>query len=148
MRYHIVMGKPIIILDTNIFISALLGPSGASRKIIRECLEGSFQPIMGNALFREHEDLLLRKNLFKKCILNDAERNKLFDAFLSVCQWVSVYYGWRPNLKDESDNHLIELAVAGGAQYLVTKNTKDFKNPELLFSSFQIVRPEKFIKEV
>lgn len=148
MRYHIVMGKPIIILDTNIFISALLGPTGASRIIIRGCLQGLFQPIMGNALFQEHEELLQREKLFKKCILDNNERGDLFDAYLSVCQWVSVYSGWRPNLKDEADNHLIELAVAGGAQYLVTKNTKDFKDPELRFSHFQIMRPEKFIKEV
>lgn len=103
---------------------------------------------MGNTLFREHEEILQRIKLFENCILDNSERNKLFDAFLSVCQWVSVYYGWRPNLKDEGDNHLIELAVAGGAEYLVTKNTKDFKDPELKFSHVKIVRPEKFIKEV
>jgi len=148
MRYHIIMNKTIIILDTNIFISALLGPTGASREVIRRCLKGLYRPIMGNTLFREYEELLQRKKLFKHCILDNSERDKLFDAFLSVCQWVSVYYGWRPNLKDEADNHLIELAVAGGVQYLVTKNTKDFKDPELRFSHFQIVRPEKFIQEV
>jgi putative PIN family toxin of toxin-antitoxin system len=148
MRYHVVMSIPIILLDTNIFISALLGPTGASREIIRKCLKGCYQPIMGNTLFREYEDLLQRRKLFRNCILNNAERNKLFDSFLSVCLWVSIYYGWRPNLKDEGDNHLIELAVAGGAQYLVTKNTRDFINPELRFPQFQIVRPEKFLKEV
>ncbi|WP_345792637.1 hypothetical protein AAG895_14140 [Thauera sp. JM12B12] len=27
-------------------------------------------------------------------------------------RWVSVYFGWRPNLPDEGDNHLFELALA------------------------------------
>ena len=53
-----------------------------------------------------------------------------------------------PNLRDEADNHLIELAVAGGADYLITKNTKDFNNAELQFSTFKIIRPERFIQEV
>ena len=30
---------------------------------------------------------------------------------MSRCRWVEVFYAWRPNLPDEADNHLIELAV-------------------------------------
>ena len=69
-------------------------------------------------------------------------------ALLSTCQWVTVYYGWRPNLRDEVDNHSVELAVAGGAAYLVTKNIKDFQNPELRFQGLRIVDPASFLKEV
>ncbi len=142
------MGKPVILLDTNIFVSALLGPIGASRKILRGCLQNNYQPLMGTALFCEYETLMRREKLFKSCVLDHIERENLLDAFLSVCQWVTIYYGWRPNLRDEADNHLIELAVAGGADYLITKNTKDFNNAELQFSTFKIIRPERFIQEV
>ncbi len=103
---------------------------------------------MGNALFLEYEDLMARDRLFAQCALDAAERNVLLDAFLSTCQWTTVYYGWRPNLKDEADNHLIELAVAGGADFLVTKNSKDFENPELAFGGFHIVDPITFLKEI
>ncbi len=41
--------------------------------------------------------------------------------------------GWRPNLKGESDNQLIELAVAGGASKIVTANIRDFVRAELPF---------------
>ena len=37
-------------------------------------------------------------------------------------RWVVVYYGWCPNLPDEADNHLIELALAGGPATIVTHN--------------------------
>lgn len=103
---------------------------------------------MGNALFREYEDLLQRDHIFANCILDKDERIILLDAFLSTCEWVTVYYRWRPNLRDEADNHLIELAVAGGADYLVTKNIKDFKNPELQFPALQIIDPIAFLKEI
>jgi predicted nucleic acid-binding protein len=53
---------------------------------------------------------------------------------------------WRPNLKDEADNHLIELAVAGNAQIIVTKNVKDFQNAELVFPNLSILRPEEIIR--
>ena len=144
----LLIGVIVFFLDTNIFVSALLGSGGSSRIIIRRCLEGQYQPLMGNALFSEYESLLHRSDLFESCALNADEREEIFDAFLSVCRWVTIYFGWRPNLKDEADNHLIELAVAGAAEYLITKNTRDFQGAELLFSDFKVVRPEQFIDEV
>ena len=45
--------------------------------------------------------------------LTPKEREDLLDAFLSVCEWVPIYFLWRPNLPDEGDNHLMELVVAG-----------------------------------
>jgi len=137
-----------IILDTNIFVSAILGPSGASRIVLLDCLKEKFLPLMGEALFREYEDLLQREHIFAGCVLGKDDRNLLLDAFLSTCEWVTVYSRWRPNLRDEADNHLVELAVAGGADYLVTHNIKDFINPELHFPAVKIIDPITFLKEI
>lgn len=49
-------------------------------------------------------------------------------------------------MRDEGDNHLIELAVAGSAHYLVTRNMRDFAVNELKFPGLQIVSPEKFFE--
>jgi predicted nucleic acid-binding protein len=59
-----------------------------------------------------------------------------------------VYYLWRPNLPDEADNHLIELALAGGAEYLLTHNVRDFARPELRFPLLKIRTPSQFLREV
>ena len=141
--------NPVIVLDTSVFVAALLGTgSGASRGVLRTCLEGRCEPLMGTTLFLEYEALLKREALFEHCSLTASEREALLDALLSVCRWVPVYYTWRPNLRDEADNHLIELAVAGGASYIVTKNVRDFKNAELRFPEIRIVLPEAFLQEV
>jgi predicted nucleic acid-binding protein len=55
---------------------------------------------------------------------------------------------WRPNLKDESDNHLIELAVAGDADVVVTRNLRDLRGAELRFEPLRILSPEDFLKEL
>ncbi|EDN67060.1 Protein of unknown function DUF132 [Beggiatoa sp. PS] len=136
------MYKKRIVVDTNIFIAALLSTNGISRLMIRACLEGAFQPLMGMALFTEYEDLMARDILFTTCPLDATERNKLFNAFLSVCEWKNIYYLWRPNLRDEADNHLVELAISGHAEYIVTYNIRDFKNAQLHFPNLQIVKPE------
>ncbi len=136
-----------IVLDTNVFVAAVLGRRGASREILRRCLTRRYQPLMGTALFLEYESVLTRGELFMNCRLNRDEREALFNAFLSVCQWQTVYFAWRPNLPDEADNHLVELAVAGQATMIVTKNVSDFVRAELHFPGLRIVPPEELVAE-
>lgn len=78
--------------------------------------------------------------------MNKEERQNALDDFLSICKWTKFYYTWRPNLKDEGDNHLIELAVAGGASIIVTNNIRDFRKPELYFPEISILTPNQFIE--
>ena len=135
-----------IVVDTNIFVNALIGQKeSASRELLRQCLQGKYQPLMGNALFAEHQEVVNRDNTIAVCPLTSIERTNLLAAFMSVCQWVRVYYLWRPNLPDEADNHLIELAVAGNAQIIATRNVKDFKRSQLRFSQLQILKPEEIL---
>lgn len=54
---------------------------------------------------------------------------------------------WRPNLKDEADNHIIELAVAGNANKIITHNLKDLKGGELLFPDLSILTPHELLNE-
>jgi putative PIN family toxin of toxin-antitoxin system len=135
-----------IVVDTSVFISALIGPQGPSRELIRRCLRGDYQPLMGNALFSEYESIIQRKEIIAKCPLSLEEMLALLASFISVSQWISIYYLWRPNLKDEADNHLIELAVAGNAQIIATNNIKDFQNTDLLFPNLSILKPEQIIR--
>ncbi len=139
--------KRIVVVDTSVFVSALLNAGGASREVLRRCLRGEFVPLMGAALFTEYEDVLSREALFSKSLVPARERERLFDAFLSVCSWTRVYYLWRPNVRDEADNHLVELAVAGGAELLLTRNVRDFRGMQLRFDRLEVLRPEDITKE-
>lgn len=138
--------KERLVVDTSIFVSALIGATGPSRELIRRCLQGNYQPLMGNALFLEYESVIEREEIQANCPLSESEIKALLEAFLSVCQWINIYYLWRPNLRDEADNHLIELAVAGNAIAIVTNNVKDFQKTELLFPGLSILKPEDMIR--
>ncbi len=111
-------------------------------------LRGGLALLMGVALFAEYESLLARRNLFRKCALNEDERYALLDAFISCCQWVPVYYLWRPNLPDEADNHLVELAAAGGARIIVTNNVRDFVGEQMRFLGIEAMTPGAFLKHL
>jgi uncharacterized protein len=136
---------PRVVVDTNVFIAALLSPAGINRQVVRACLAGRAVPLMGAALFHEYEDLLGREELMAKCPLSLVERKLLLESFLSVAEWVRVYYLWRPNLPDEGDNHLIELAIAGAAEVLVTHNLRDLDRGQLQFPHLRILPPQTFL---
>lgn len=128
-----------LVIDTNVFVAGLRSSDGASREVLRRVLTKRYIPLFGNALWMEYCDLLDRP------VFGDAttaeERRVILAALASCGRWTSVYYGWRPNLPDEADNHLIELALAGGAQGIVTHNTKDLCRGELRLGPLKILTP-------
>ena len=136
-----------MVIDTNVFVGACLG-TGAANRVIASCLTGAHTPLMGAALLAEHEDVLARAPLFVKCRLSAAERGELLDVYLATCRWTRIYFGWRPNLRDEDDNHLIELAVAGGATQVVSRNLRDLRGGQLKFPEIAVMTPAQFLREV
>ena len=135
-----------VVVDTSVFISALIGTRGPSREVIRRCLILEYNPLISNALFQEYEDVSKRSRVRNKCPLSEAEIQELLNAFYSVCNWVPIYYLWRPNIADEGDNFLIELALAGNATHIITNNISDLTNSELSFPELEIVKPEQMLR--
>ena len=136
-----------MVQDTNVFVAALRRGSGASRKVLLACLRRAHDPLMAMALWNEYQDLLGRPEVWKGSQTTPQERQVILDAFAAVALWVQIWFAWRPNLPDEGDNHLIELALNGNAGALVTFNTKDFRKPEMLPRGLDIVTPGAFVKK-
>ena len=135
-----------IVIDTNVLVGALIGQErSANRRLLELCLKGKFKPLIGYTLFAEYEDLINRQSILQLCQRSPEEINVLFDGLLSVCELVKIYYLWRPNLIDENDNYLVELAIAGNAQIIVTNNIKDFQQSQLKFPQLQIKQPKEII---
>ena len=137
----------IVVLDTNIFIGALQKGDGVNRKILELCFLDQLKPIMGEALYFEYQDVISRDSLFENCSLEPTTRQDFFDDYCSICKWIDIHYRWRPNLKDEADNHIIELAMASGAADIVSWNKRDFNNSDLLMPSLDIVTPVELIRK-
>lgn len=136
-----------VVIDTSVMISALIGKRGASREVVRRCLTGDYLPLISNPLFQEYEDVSSRKRVREICPLGAREIRELLNAFYSVCVWVPIYYLWRPNLGDEGDNFfLIELALAGSSQKIVTNNVKDLEAAERKFENLRILKPQQILR--
>jgi len=136
---------PIVVVDTNVLVAGLRGV-GAGNKLLLACLDGRFVPVIGATLLAEYEEVVRRESVFRGGRLTLREREEFLDIFLSVCKWTRIYFAWRPNLRDEGDNHLIELAVASSARFLVTQNLRDFRDMQLKFPYLEIVTAAQMSK--
>jgi putative PIN family toxin of toxin-antitoxin system len=136
-----------IVIDTSVWISAFIKKDSKARELIRLVLEEKIFPQISESLYREYEAVMKRKKIQHSTPLTLLGQSDLFEAFLSKCKWNEIYYTWRPNLKDEDDNFVVELAVASASKAIITYNIKDFKNAELVFKH-KIITPEDFIKEI
>lgn len=134
-----------VVIDTNVFVAGLLSAGGASREVLRCALTGRLQPLFGNALWLEYQDLLGREVWGKST--TPTERLQVLAALARQGRWVTVYYGWRPNLPDEADNHLVELALAGGAAAIVTHNVRDVRRGELRLGGLRVLTPAQCLEE-
>ena len=133
-----------VVIDTNVVVAALRSEGGASRQVLRRCFDGDFCPLFGTALWMEYEDVLRRSQWGDGTTAE--ERMIVVGALASTGRWVSIYFGWRPNLPDESDNHLFELAVAGSAEFIITHNTRDFRGAGLRWETPRVITPSQALE--
>jgi len=116
-----------------------------SREIIRKALNEEISPQISTTLFLEYEAVMKREKIQNLCSLFVDEQEELFQAFLSTCKWNEIFYLWRPNLEDEGDDFLIELAVASNSKVIITDNIKDIDSGELQFD-IEVLTPKFFLE--
>jgi len=100
-----------VVIDTNIWISALISQDGSNRDIIRLALHEHIFPQISTSLLLEYESVMKRAKIQTQCTLSVQEQEELFYAYVSTCNWNEIFYLWRPNLKDKNDDFLVELPV-------------------------------------
>jgi putative PIN family toxin of toxin-antitoxin system len=142
-----------IVIDTNIFLSALLSNRGASYKLIlwitnQYKLKEQKYNVISNTLVTEFEDVLNRdKNIVDFTNFNKDDIGKFINAICKISFHQKINFLWRPFLKDIKNDMVLEVAFNARARYIVTYNKKDFKNVHKYFG-IKIVTPKEFLGEV
>ena len=136
-----------VVLDTDIIVTALRSASGGSNAVLREAAYGRITPLVTPALFLEYEAVLKRpeQRLVHGLGLRDIDR--FLAALAAACEAVEVSFQWRPQLSDANDEMVLETAVNGQADALITHNVRDFVKGAERFG-LRVLRPGEFLKEL
>lgn len=135
------------VLDTDVIVTALRSRQGGSNAVLRRAARREFLPLVTQALFLEYEAVLKRPEQCAAHGLNDRELDRFLAALASTCAPVEVSFRWRPQLSDPNDEMVLEAAVNGRADRLVTHNVRDFHKGAERFG-LRVLRPGEFLKEL
>lgn len=136
--------KPIIVIDTNVILSALQSRNGKSFELISKIGTGVFDFAISVPLVLEYEAIL--KNHLDKNIFNDSDIDDFINYLCAVGIKTKIFYLWRPFLKDPFDDHILEVTIQSNAKIIVTFNKKDFREAENL--GLKILTPKEFLNEI
>ena len=136
-----------VVFDTDVVVTALRSATGGSNAVLREVAHGRLTPLVTPALFLEYEAVLKRPDQRLAHGLGLADIDRFLAAFAAACEAVEVSFQWRPQLGDANDEMVLEAAVNGRAQALVTHNVRDFVKGVEKFG-VRVLRPGELLKEL
>ena len=131
-----------IVIDTNIFISALLSQQGTSYQLLMLADQGRFEIALSVPLVIEYEDAANR--ILHKTALETEDLKDIIDYLCTIANRQSIYYLWRPFLRDPQDDMVLELAVAAQCEFIISFNQRDFIGVEEF--GITVVTPFQFLR--
>ncbi len=135
------------VFDTNVLVAGLRSSLGASRKLLSGVLDGSVPALVSVPLMIEYEAVLTRPKHLEATALSIGEVNMVLDAFAAVAEPIQLHFYWRPQLKDPADEMVLETAVNGRADRLVTFNLRHLRQAAERFGIATVTPPEAW-KEI
>ena len=115
-----------LVLDTNIIVAALRSPSGGSAELVRRVRGGLHRMLTSVPLFLEYEAVVMCPEHLLAAQASVAEVTNLLDGLARLTDPVAIHYLWRSRLRDPADDMVLEAAVNGRADAIVTFNRVDF----------------------
>jgi putative PIN family toxin of toxin-antitoxin system len=136
-----------IVLDTSVVVAALRTRSGAGNAVLRLVAKGRLVPLATPPLFLEYEEVLKRPEQRLAHGLALEAIDDFLAEFAALTEPVEVKFFWRPQLRDPNDEMVLEAAINGTADALVTYNVADFVAAKERFA-IPIVHPADLLKKV
>jgi putative PIN family toxin of toxin-antitoxin system len=136
-----------IVLDTCVIVSGFRSRNGASNSLLNAVANGVILPLLSIALFLEYQAVLLRDEQMAAHGLSAEDVLDALLEFADMSEPVEAYFKWRPQLGDPKDEMVLEAAIAGQADALVTHNVRDFAIASRLFG-VNVIRPGEFLKGI
>lgn len=134
-------------MDTDVIVAAVRSASGASRALIAATIGGRLGMLCSVALFLEYEEVLSRPSLSAELQWGASDRELVLATLADLVIPVETFFLWRPQLRDPDDEMVLETAINGRADAIVTFNVADFGSAPCRFG-IELLRPRDLIRRV
>ena len=115
--------------------------------MLLEVAAGRCTPLVTTAVFLEYEAVLLRAEQRLATGMSSEDVEGFLAAFASAAEPVELNFLWRPQLRDPADELMLEAAVNGRADALITHNVGDFQSATDRFG-VRTMTPGRLLKEL
>jgi putative PIN family toxin of toxin-antitoxin system len=114
------------VLDTDVIVAAMRSPAGASAALLRSIRQGRAAFLLSVPLALEYEAICRKSEHSLAAGLNERQVDIFVSAVIAMAEPVEAHFLWRPQLRDPNDEMVLEVAVNGRADALVTFNMRDY----------------------
>jgi len=135
------------VLDTDVSIAAMRSSKGASSAILLHVLDRKIELLASVPLALEYEAKCLLKEHWQAGGLTESQAHLFLDSVIALATPVHLDFYWRPLLHDPADEMVLETAINGKADYLISFNLRNYGNAPAAFG-IKILRPSEFLKEI
>ena len=133
-----------IVIDTHVLVAGLRSRHGASYRLLSRLGSGQFEHVVSVVLLLEYEDAPKRPGLGIR--IGRAAIDDVLDFVCASAIRQDIYFLWRPVLRDPRDDFVLEAAVHGGCEAIVTFNVRDFVGADRF--GIAVRTPQQFLDSI
>jgi putative PIN family toxin of toxin-antitoxin system len=136
-----------LLLDTNVLVSGLSSRLGASFALLEAVVNKRVDFVASATLWLEYESVLKRPEIAKMHGLGASDVDDFLNALAQMVIPVELHFSWRPQLRDPGDEMVLEAAINGQVDALVTHNLADFEIAKTRFN-LNVWTPARVLKQL
>jgi predicted nucleic acid-binding protein len=136
-----------LLLDTDVIVAAMRSPRGASAELLQRIDCGNATMLLSVALALEYEAQCMLAEHRLAAGLSAVEAGIFVDGLIAMAEPVQSFFRWRPQLHDPGDELVLEAAVNGRADAIVTFNEKDLRYARQSFD-IDVIRPGEALRRI
>lgn len=128
-------------------VAAMRSPTGASAALLRAARSQRISLAATASLCIEYEAVCCRNEHKIAAGFGDSEVSAFLDAVIALMEPVGLWFLWRPQLPDPGDELVLEAAVNGGADAIVTFNRRHFSSAAARFG-IDVLLPSEAMRRI
>jgi len=136
-----------LVLDTDVVVAAMRSPRGASAELLRRIDAGKAVMLLSVALALEYEGTCTLAEHRLASGLSASEVGQYLDGLIALAEPVRAFFRWRPQLRDPGDELVLEAAVNGQADAIVTFNESHLREARTSFG-IKVIRPAEALRRI